>query len=188
VTPALLLDRDGVINVDHGYVWRIEDFEFMPGVFDLCRAARRLGWRIVVVTNQAGIGRGLYTEADYESLTDWMRGCFAAEGAAIDGVYHCPTHPTAGLGPYRVESAFRKPGPGMILQARTELGLDLARSVLVGDKLSDILAAQAAGVGCKLFLTHGSSEQVAVPAGAIAVADLDEATRRLTDFSTASSA
>jgi D-glycero-D-manno-heptose 1,7-bisphosphate phosphatase len=184
-TPALLLDRDGVINVDHGYVWRAADFEFMPGIFDLGRAAHGLGWRLVVITNQAGIGRGLYTEADFETLTGWMRERFAAEGAALDGVYHCPTHPTAGRGPYRVDSTLRKPGPGMILQARAELGLDLRRSVLVGDKDSDIAAGLAAGVGLNLLLSGRYPSKAAGLPRTRPVADLAEATRELLAFGTA---
>jgi D-glycero-D-manno-heptose 1,7-bisphosphate phosphatase len=149
---ALFLDRDGVINVDHGYVHRAQDFEFLPGIFELARAARTLGLRLVVVTNQAGIGRGLYGEADFERLTAWMRERFADEGASIDAVYHCPTHPTAGIGAYRVDSPRRKPNPGMILEARDALGLDLDASILLGDKPSDLEAGLAAGVGLNLWL------------------------------------
>lgn len=149
---ALFLDRDGVINVDHGYVYRAQDFEFMPGIFELARTARALGLRLVVVTNQAGIGRGLYGEADFERLTAWMRERFADEGAPIDAVYHCPTHPTEGIGAYRVESPRRKPNPGMFLEARDALGLDLGASILLGDKPSDIDAGLAAGVGLNLWL------------------------------------
>lgn len=150
-TPALFLDRDGVINVDHAYVHRIEDFEFIPGIFELCRAARAAGHKLVVVTNQAGIARGLYSEDQFHALTAWMKQRFADEGAPLDGVYFCPTHPTAGIGHYRVESTFRKPGPGMLLQAARELAIDLPRSAIVGDKVSDMQAGAAAGLR-RLFL------------------------------------
>lgn len=174
--PGLLLDRDGVINVDHAYVHRIEDFEFMPGIFDLCRKARALGHRIAVVTNQAGIGRGLYTEADFHALTEWMLARFVAEDAAIDRVYFCPSHPTAGIGAYRVESSFRKPGPGMLLQAAQELALDLPASTLVGDKASDAEAGLAAGVGRVLVLRdHGNRYDEALPDGCTVVRSLAEA-------------
>lgn len=146
-TPALFLDRDGVINVDRGYVHRIEDFEFIDGIFELCRCAKALGYKLVVATNQAGIGRGLYTEEQFHALTDWMKARFAEEGAALDGVYFCPTHPTAGIGAFRVESTFRKPGPGMLLQAARELDIQLAKSMMLGDKTSDRAAARNAGVG-----------------------------------------
>lgn len=151
---ALFLDRDGVINVEKNYVHRIEDFEFLPGIFELCTTARELGFALVVITNQAGIGRGYYTQTDYRRLTDWMLGEFLARGIAIERVYHCPYHPTAGVGEYRRESFDRKPNPGMILRARDELGLDLGRSALIGDKDSDIAAGRAAGVGHLLRLGH----------------------------------
>ena len=144
---ALFLDRDGVINVDHGYVSRQEDFHFVDGIFELCRAAKRHGYLIIVITNQAGIGRGYYTEEAFWTLTDWMCGVFRAEGADIDKVYFCPTHPEHGIGKFRVESDFRKPGPGMLLQAADDFRLDLPGSLLVGDKESDIQAGIAAGVG-----------------------------------------
>ena len=144
---ALFLDRDGVINVDRHYVHRVEDFEFVDGIFELCTRARALGYRLVVVTNQAGIARGYYGEADFQSLTRWMLGVFEERGAPIDRVYHCPYHPTAGLGDYRRESFDRKPNPGMLLRARDELRLDLAASTFIGDKDSDMAAGRAAGVG-----------------------------------------
>jgi D-glycero-D-manno-heptose 1,7-bisphosphate phosphatase len=152
VRKALFLDRDGVINVEKNYVYRIEDFEFMPGIFDLCAQAQALGYCLVVITNQAGIARGYYSEADYQRLTDWMLGEFRARGITIDRVYHCPYHPTEGIGAYRRDSFHRKPNPGMILDARDALGLDLSRSVLVGDKDSDIEAGRAAGVRYNLKL------------------------------------
>lgn len=157
--PALILDRDGVINVDHGYVWRIEDFDFLPGIFDLARAAYELGWTIIVVTNQAGIGRGLYTEADFLRLTAWMQSVFLREGAPIRQVYFCPTHPEHGVGRYRVESLDRKPGPGMILRAALDHGLDLPTSVLVGDRHTDIAAGRSAGVGLNVLIDPQAAER-----------------------------
>jgi D-glycero-D-manno-heptose 1,7-bisphosphate phosphatase len=157
-TPALFLDRDGVINVDRGYVHRIEDFAFVPGIFDLARfAARELGWPVVVATNQAGIGRGLFDEATFQALTRWMCERFAAEGSPIARVYHCPYHPEHGIGPYRQDHPWRKPKPGMLLQAAADLALDLPRSALVGDKPSDIECAAAAGVGLRILLGGGAA-------------------------------
>lgn len=150
---ALFLDRDGVINVDHGYVCTPERVEFIEGIFKLCRQAKALGYLLIVITNQAGIGRGFYTEADFHQLTDWMRGVFEQEGCVIDAVYFCPTHPTQGLGHYRRESPQRKPNPGMILDAMEDFDIDLDRSLLVGDKLSDIEAGRAAGVACNVMLS-----------------------------------
>ena len=156
---ALFLDRDGVINVEKNYVHGIEDFEFLPGIFDLCATARDLGFRLVVITNQAGIGRGLYTEADFEHLTDWMVGAFQQRDIVITRVYHCPHHPTAGIGAYRRDCFDRKPHPGMLLRARDELHLDMAGSVLIGDKDSDIEAGMAASVGGLIRLaTNGDSD------------------------------
>lgn len=143
---AVFLDRDGVVNIDHGYVHRIDQFEFLDGIFDLVRQARALGYAVVIVTNQAGIGRGLYTEQDYQVLTAWMQAEFVHQGAPIDRVYHCPDHPEQGLGDYRRDSPLRKPNPGMLLLAAQELNLALAESVMVGDRGSDIVAGQRAGV------------------------------------------
>jgi len=145
---ALFLDRDGVINVDHGYVCAPERTEFIDGIFELCRAARRAGHLLVVITNQAGIGRGYYSEQQFLDYMDWMCAEFQQRGAPLDAVYHCPHHPTDAVGEYRRECDCRKPAPGMILRAARELGLDLARSTLVGDKPSDIAAGRTAGVGC----------------------------------------
>ena len=161
VRPALFLDRDGVINEYRPYVHRIEDFAFVDGIFDLVAAAGRAGRATVVVTNQAGIGRGLYTEEDFQRLTDWMIARFADRGCHIDRVLFCPTHPEHGIGRYRVDSDFRKPGPGMVLQAARELSLDLPRSVLVGDKLSDIAAGWAAGVGTNVLYRDPAADDSA---------------------------
>jgi D-glycero-D-manno-heptose 1,7-bisphosphate phosphatase len=161
---ALFLDRDGVVNVEKNYVYRVEDFEFMPGNFELCTCARDLGFVLVIVTNQAGIGRGFYSEEDFQRLTAWMCGEFRARGIEIARVYHCPYHPTAGIGEYRRESFDRKPHPGMFLKARDELGLDMATSVLVGDKDSDMEAGRAAAVGTLVKLA--ANDTVAASSGA----------------------
>ena len=142
-SPALFLDRDGVINHDAGYIHRIADFRFIDGIFDLCATARDLNYKLVVVTNQSGIGRGYYTEEDFHQLTAWMREAFIAHDVPLDAVYYCPFHPD-GIGQYRKTSQLRKPAPGMLLKARDELGIDLATSVLIGDKESDIEAAHNA--------------------------------------------
>jgi D-glycero-D-manno-heptose 1,7-bisphosphate phosphatase len=157
--PAIFLDRDGVINVDHGYVHRIGDFEFLPGVFEFARFVKlELQWPIIVVTNQAGIGRGFFAEKDYQTLTEWMCRSFAERGAPIDKVYHCPFHPTHGIGSYKLDHPWRKPRPGMLIQAAKDIGVDLNRSVLVGDKLTDIEAAAAAGVQGRMLLNIGGQE------------------------------
>ena len=176
---ALFLDRDGVINVDRHYVYRVEDFEFVPGIFDLCAAAAERGYLIVVVTNQAGIGRGYYTEADFARLSEWMVGAFKQRGIEIARVYHCPYHPTAGIGEYRRESFDRKPHPGMLLRARDELRLDLPGSVFVGDKDSDMAAGLAAGVGLLLKLVPGDADTAPSEGLVMAVDSLAAAAQRL---------
>jgi D-glycero-D-manno-heptose 1,7-bisphosphate phosphatase len=171
---ALFLDRDGVINVEKNYVYRIEDFEFLPGIFELCARASALGFTLVVVTNQAGIGRGYYTEADFLRLTEWMLAVFRERGIVIQRVYHCPYHPTAGIGEYRRDAFCRKPNPGMLLEARDDMGLDLARSVFIGDKTSDMAAGQAAGVGYLIKL-----EALGSPDGPLSEQAQDKADSRI---------
>lgn len=143
---AVFLDRDGIINEDHGYVSSPEEFEFKPGIFALCQQLRQKGFKLVVVTNQSGIGRGYYSEQRFWQLSDWMRLQFEREGIVLDGIYFCPHHPTDAIGQYRHQCACRKPAPGMLLQAAEELGLRLSDSLMIGDKLSDMEAAKAAGL------------------------------------------
>ena len=120
----------------------------------------------MVVTNQSGIGRGLYTEDDFHTVTEWMVQSFAAAGAPIAGVYYCPHHPTEAAGPYRLDCQCRKPAPGMLLQAAAQLGLDLAPSVMFGDRASDLRAEKAAGVARRVLLaTDGHGFPVSVPDG-----------------------
>ena len=118
---AAFLDRDGVINIDHAYVHDREHFEWVPGVLEGARMLTDAGFLLVVVTNQSGIGRGYYTEADFHALTDWMCGVFAEAGAPIAAVRFCPHHPEKALGLYRRECRCRKPQPGMILDAAKDL-------------------------------------------------------------------
>jgi D-glycero-D-manno-heptose 1,7-bisphosphate phosphatase len=158
--PAVFLDRDGVININHGHVHKREDFDFIDGIFDVARHAHQQDYRLVVITNQAGIGRGYYTVDDFHQLTDWMCEQFSAAGAPIDQVYFSPYHPTAGIGEYLKDDYSRKPHPGMILQARTELDLELGTSVLIGDKASDIQAGIAAGVGRNLLFAPQRLEEL----------------------------
>jgi D-glycero-D-manno-heptose 1,7-bisphosphate phosphatase len=153
---ALFLDRDGVINVDRHYVCTRDEFEFVDGIFELCTKANRLGYLLIVVTNQAGIGRGYYTDEQFRQLTEWMRGAFRDRGAPIVAVYHCPYHPEHGVGAYKMDSSHRKPQPGMILQAAVDFDVDLQRSTLVGDKETDVQAGVAAGVGCNLLYRPNS--------------------------------
>ncbi|MCC8403296.1 D-glycero-beta-D-manno-heptose 1,7-bisphosphate 7-phosphatase [Paraburkholderia sp. MMS20-SJTN17] len=157
---ALFLDRDGVINEDFGYVHRKEDCVFIGGIFELVRTANRAGYLVAVVTNQAGIARGYYTEAQFGDFMRWMQGEFLSRRARIDRVYYCPHHPEAGVGEFRKTCACRKPQPGMLEGARGEFDLDMQASILVGDKESDMDAAQRAGVGRRyLFASRGTVDQ-----------------------------
>jgi D-glycero-D-manno-heptose 1,7-bisphosphate phosphatase len=153
---ALFLDRDGVINIDCGYVHRRKDFVFRDGIFDLTKAAQALGYLLLIVTNQAGIARGYYTEADFLNLTHWMVAEFSRRHVCIRKVYYCPYHPVHGRGKYRYDSPDRKPGPGMLFRARSDFNLDLSSSVLIGDKVSDIQAGVAAGVGTRIWIRTGN--------------------------------
>lgn len=146
VRRALFLDRDGVINEEIGYLSRKEDVVFVEGIFSLGRAAQELGYVLIVVTNQAGIARGYSSEEDFTVLMDWMGYKFREEGVALDAVYHCPYHPEHGIGEYRREHEDRKPGPGMLRRGAREFGVDLGESVMVGDRCSDVGAANAAGL------------------------------------------
>ena len=175
-SSALFLDRDGVINVDRGYIHRSDQFEFVPGIFELARfwtnELRRL---IVVVTNQSGIGRGYFDERAYEDLSRWMCDRFAAEHTAIARVYQCPYHPLHGIGEYRRDHPWRKPNPGMILQAVSDLDLDPAQSASLGDKMSDIEAGAAAGIGLRILVaSHDAKESEGAPPHEV-VANLSEA-------------
>jgi D-glycero-D-manno-heptose 1,7-bisphosphate phosphatase len=150
--PGLLLDRDGIINEDVGYVHRIEDCHFIDGIFEMAGAFATRGFALAIVTNQSGIGRGLYSLDAFETLMRWVRDNFAHHGVTIDAVYHCPDHPSHGIGAYRRENSWRKPGPGMLLQAAADLGLSLAQSWCIGDRASDMAAGRAAGVGTLVLL------------------------------------
>jgi len=150
---ALFLDRDGVINEEIGYLVHAKDVRFVPGLFSLCRAAQTLGYKLIVVTNQAGIARGYYTEEQYQTLMQWMRERLVREGITLDAVYHCPDHPDF---PHirKCDEDWRKPGPGMLLAAAREFALDMAASVYVGDRCTDVAAGNAAQVG-RMFLLAG---------------------------------
>lgn len=149
--PAAFLDRDGVINRDHGYVHRPDQVEWIAGAPEAVRRLNELGYRVVIVTNQAGVAHGYYDEDTVKSLHAWMRDQLAAQGAFIDAFYYSPYHPEAKLAQYRVNHPDRKPGPGMILRAFADFAIDKSRSFLIGDKTIDMEAARAAGIPGFLF-------------------------------------
>lgn len=146
---ALFLDRDGTVNIEKNYVYKIEDFEFQPGIFDLIQSYQKEGYLIFIITNQSGIAREIYSENDYLQLTNWMLGQFAEEGIMIEKVYHCPHHPDI-TGP----CLCRKPNPGMILEAIETFGIDPKQSVLIGDSERDLQAGQRAGIGKNIYIQH----------------------------------
>lgn len=148
---ALFLDRDGVINVNHGYVHTPARTDWVPGIFALVAQAHRGGYLPVVITNQAGIGRGFYDEAAFLRYTAWMHEQFAERGTPLLATYWCPHHPDAGIGEYRVACGCRKPQAGMVLAAIERFHIDPARSLFIGDKPSDMQAAQTVGVAGRLL-------------------------------------
>lgn len=149
--PALFLDRDGVINLDKGYVSQISDFEWIPGASEMISAFNARNWYVFVVTNQSGIARGYYTEQDMQTLHQYMLGELNKSGAVVDHIYHCPYHAEGEIERYRKDSFDRKPKPGMLLQAMADYPVKRESSFLIGDKDTDIQAAHAAGVGGFLF-------------------------------------
>lgn len=172
---AVFLDRDGTLNVDKGYVHRIEDWEWIPGAIGAITALKKAGFLVIVITNQAGIARGYYDEADMNNLHTIINMELQRHGATIDGFYHCPHHPE--FGEVR-ECECRKPMPGMIYEAERDLDIDLDHSWLVGDKASDIQAGLAAGVRSILVLTgYGNADRALLGNDNICVADIAAASR-----------
>lgn len=173
-SPALFLDRDGVVNHEIGYLHRAEDVRWVDGILPLCRTAMALGYKLVVVTNQSGIARGYYTMQQFDELTAWMQRELASEGVRLDAVYCCPFHPDGSVEEYRREHVDRKPSPGMLQRAACELGVALTRSVMIGDRCSDIGAANAAGLR-QAFLIAGTETDTCsgayMPIGTLAEAE-----------------
>lgn len=152
---CLFLDRDGVINIDKRYVHDLNSFEFIDGIYDLITQFKNNNYLVIVVTNQAGIARGFYTEEDFKNLTKWM---ISELDNMIDKVYYCPNHPTEGLGEYKVSCGYRKPDSGMFLKAGEKFNIDFSKSIMVGDKLSDLDAAKKVGIN-DLYLFRNSEQQ-----------------------------
>jgi D-glycero-D-manno-heptose 1,7-bisphosphate phosphatase len=160
MNKAAFIDRDGVINEDREFVSRSADFHFIPGSIEALRALHSAGFRLVVVTNQSGIGRRLFSEADYLQLEAYMRGRLEQAGVVLDGIRYCPHAPDA-------DCDCRKPRPGMLLSAIRELEIDPSRSVLVGDRRADIEAGRAAAIQ-RCFLVQSGKK---LSAGDLQLAD-----------------
>lgn len=154
---ALFLDRDGIINYDFGYVIRRQDFQFFSEIFPICHYFQEKGFAIFVITNQAGIARGYYSISQFQSLTEWMVEQMAKEKVYITRVYYCPYYEKGSMAEFTRPSYDRKPNPGMLFQAQKEFQIDLANSVLIGDKPSDIEAGKAAGLA-KNYLIDNQQE------------------------------
>ncbi|MCK3655888.1 D-glycero-beta-D-manno-heptose-1,7-bisphosphate 7-phosphatase [Pasteurellaceae bacterium Macca] len=154
---AIFLDRDGTLNIDHGYVHQIDDFQLIEGVGKALKRLQDKGYLLVLVTNQSGIARGYFSEAQFLQLTEWLDWSLEEDyGVVLDGIYYCPHHPE-GQAPYREVCDCRKPQAGMLLQAIKELDIDPKRSFMVGDKLEDMLAGENAGVKTKVLVRTGKA-------------------------------
>jgi D-glycero-D-manno-heptose 1,7-bisphosphate phosphatase len=154
INKALFLDRDGVINRDFGYVFKIENLEILDGIISLCQKAQNLGYKLIVVTNQSGIGRGYYTEEDFWHFMEGISIEFAKFGVKFDAIYFSPYHPESKIKKYQIGEEFRKPNNGMILKAQEDFNLNLEKSVLIGDKITDIQAGISASVGRNVLISQ----------------------------------
>jgi D-glycero-D-manno-heptose 1,7-bisphosphate phosphatase len=149
------IDRDGVINKEVGYLHRIDDFEYTYNCVAGLKSLIDSGFALVVVTNQAGIAKGLYSVNDYESLMDWMTADLARYGINFKDILFCPHHPDGIVEKYATKCEFRKPSPGMFLHARDRHGIDMKSSIVIGDKLTDIQAGRKSGVGRAFLVESG---------------------------------
>lgn len=140
---AAFLDRDGVINIDYGFVNGPDRFDFTPGAPHAIRALNRAGYLVLVVTNQSAIGRGQLSESEFLAFSEWINEQLALHDAHIDRTYYCPHHPLEAVDAYKVDCPCRKPKPGMLLQAASEFDIDKSQSFLIGDHLRDLKAAEA---------------------------------------------
>ena len=145
---TIFLDRDGVVNKEVRYLYKLSDFEFIDGIFDACLYFQKLGYEIVIVTNQSGITRGYYNENDYQKLTEWMLGQFNENGINILGTFYCPHGPES-------LCECRKPKPGMLIEAKHKYNISMKDSWMIGDSESDIKAANAAGISKTILVRSG---------------------------------
>ena len=145
MNKAIFLDRDGTLNIDYGYVHDIDNFKFIDGAIDALQELKKMGYMLVLVTNQSGIARGYFSENQFLQLTEWMDWSLAEQDVDLDGIYYCPHHPE-GKGEYKEDCDCRKPKSGMLLQAIKELKIDPTQSIMVGDKVEDLKA----GIGAKV--------------------------------------
>jgi len=179
MTRAVFLDRDGTINIEKDYLYRVDEFEFIPGAPEAVRMLNEAGFLVVVVSNQSGVGRGYYTEEDVDILHRHIADELAKSGARVDAWFYCPHHPQ-GKGSYSLACRCRKPLPGMLLEAARRYAIDLEASVMIGDKLVDMEAGAAAGCRTILVRTgYGSAQEAEVLPGTEVYDDLLAAVRAL---------
>ena len=155
MNKAVFLDRDGTLNIDYGYVHKIDDFHFIEGSIEALKKLKEMGYLLVLVTNQSGIARGYFTEQEFLQLTEWMDWSLADRGVDLDGIYYCPHHPEAKLAEFKQDCDCRKPKSGMLLQAIEELNIDPARSIMIGDKIEDLFAGQGAKIRTNILVRTG---------------------------------
>jgi D-glycero-D-manno-heptose 1,7-bisphosphate phosphatase len=176
---AVFLDRDGTINIEKEYLYRTEDFEFIPGVPDAICRLNQAGYFVVVVTNQSGVARGYYTEEDVENLHRHIASELEKSGARVDAWLYCPHHPD-GRGSYALPCSCRKPLPGMLTEAARRYDLDLQNSVMIGDKYVDVAAGQAAGCRTILVRTgYGTEEEQLISSASTVYDSLSDAVESL---------
>ena len=156
MNKAIFLDRDGTLNIDYGYVHEIDNFKFIDGAIDALRELKKMGYMLVLVTNQSGIARGYFSEEQFLQLTEWMDWSLAEQDVDLDGIYYCPHHPE-GKGEYKENCDCRKPKPGMLLKAIKELKIDPTQSIMVGDKVEDLKAGIGAKVKMNVLVRTGKT-------------------------------
>lgn len=162
MNKAIFLDRDGTINVEKHYLYKIDDFEFLPGVVDALKVLQEAGYLLIIITNQSGIGRGYYTEEDFQILNDWMVSTLKNQGIVISDVYFCPHLPDAQVEKYRKECKCRKPKLGMYEQAIIDHNIDLEHSYAIGDKIRDCAICDT--TECRGFLIGNNEKQETIAA------------------------
>lgn len=162
MNKAVFLDRDGTINVEKNYLYKTEDFEFLPGVIDALKQLQSAGFLLIIITNQSGIGRGYYTEADFQKLNSWMIDTLKNHGVYITDVYFCPHLPDATIEKYRKECNCRKPKLGMYEQAVIDHNISLAKSYAIGDKIRDCAICES--TPCKGYLIADSEKEAVIEA------------------------
>ena len=174
---AVFLDRDGTINIEKDYLYKIEDFEFISGVVESIKKLKQAGYLVIVVTNQSGVARGYFSLDDVTRLHEHIQKQLAAAGTGIDAFYVCPHHPEKGQGEYLKKCDCRKGQPGLLVRAGADLGLDLQKSFMIGDKIADIEAGENAGCQPILVLTgYGQESRILIEENrAIICADLASA-------------